>query len=330
MKIKVGVVGGSGYTGGELLRLLLFHPNVELHFVVSRSYTGQQLSKVHPDLLGSQAFEFCEAPIAGADVWFLCLPHGQSGAFLETYAPLISEELKIIDLSNSFRLSSDAKFGEREFIYGATEIHRAKIQKANSIANPGCFATAINLALAPLFHKELVALDQEVHINAVTGSTGAGIKPSATAHFSYRNNNFSWYKPFSHQHLDEIAETVYNKAQASKENLHFLPHRGDFTRGIFATAYTKIDCAFDEVLSAYEAFYEQAPFTHVCPDELQLKQVVNSNNCHIHLMQHQDKILITSVLDNLLKGASGQAVENMNLIFGLNQQTGLQLKTSIF
>ena len=330
MKIKVGVVGGSGYTGGELLRLLMFHPNVELHFVVSRTYTGQQLSKVHPDLLGSQAFKFCEAPITGADLWFLCLPHGQSRAFLETYAPMISEELKIIDLSNSFRLLSDSKFGQREFIYGATELNRAKIQKANSIANPGCFATAINLALAPLFLKELVAVDGEVHINAVTGSTGAGIKPSSTAHFSYRNNNFSWYKPFSHQHLDEIAETVYNKAQASKEYLHFLPHRGDFTRGIFATAYTKIDCAFDEVLSAYEAFYEQAPFTHVCPDELQLKQVVNSNNCHIHLMQHQDKILITSVLDNLLKGASGQAVENMNLIFGLDQQTGLQLKTSIF
>ena len=221
MKIKVGVVGGSGYTGGELLRLLLFHPNVELHFVVSRSYTGQQLSKVHPDLLGSQAFEFCESSYYRSRCMVLCLPHGQSGAFLETYAPLISKELKIIDLSNSFRLSSDAKFGEREFVYGATEIHRAKIQKANSIANPGCFATAINLALAPLFHKELVALDQEVHINAVTGSTGAGIKPSATAHFSYRNNNFSWYKPFSHQHLDEIAETVYNKAQASKKTYIF-------------------------------------------------------------------------------------------------------------
>ena len=262
---------------------------------------------------------------ANVDVLFLCLGHGNSAAFLAENN--FSPSCVIIDLSNDFRLHKDAQYAGRNFVYGLPEINKAEIEKANAIANPGCFATAIQLALLPLAKAK--KLNQSVHINATTGSTGAGVGLSPTTHFTWRNNNLSWYKPFTHQHLGEIGETLTTVQQQEAE-LFFLPHRGDFSRGIFVTAYTQYNDSLDSAYSLYDEFYRHAPFTQVSKKEVHLKLVVNSNQCFIHLHKHNNQLLITAVIDNLIKGASGQAIQNLNLIMGWEETLGLQLKSSIF
>ena len=324
-KKTVGVVGGSGYTGGELLRLLLNHPNVILDFVYSTTRGGKPISSAHPDLLGQTELAFTNEINPHVDILFLCLGHGLSGTFLHENP--VNDNTKVIDLSNDFRLHEDRHFMGKSFVYGLPEFQKATIQSAQAIANPGCFATAIQLALLPLADAGLMTND--VHIHALTGSTGAGIKPSDTGHFSWRNNNVSWYKPFTHQHLGEISETL-TEAQGKLPELHFLPIRGNFTRGIFVTAYTSFSGKETDAMELYQKFYADHPFTHVSESPVHLKQVVNTNNCVIHLHKHGNQLLITSVIDNLLKGASGQAVENMNLICDWDQQTGLHLKPSVF
>lgn len=323
--VKAGIIGGSGYTGGELIRLLLHHPNTEIAFVYSTTRAGKPITSVHADLLGDTDLAFSGEVDLGVDVVFLCLGHGNSKSFLEEFP--FSKDTKIIDLSNDFRLHADAKFGGRNFVYGLPEMQKEAIQQADAIANPGCFATAIQLALLPLAKAGL--LEQEVHINATTGSTGAGIKPSDTTHFSWRNNNISWYKPFSHQHLGEIGESLESYGKAVGE-LFFLPMRGNFARGILATAYTRYEGSLETAQELYQEYYAKAAFTHVATEPIHLKQVVNTNQCHVHLHQHGDRLLVTSALDNLLKGASGQAVQNMNLMFGFAENEGLQLKASAF
>lgn len=323
--IKAGIVGGTGYTAGELIRLLCNHQEVEIDFVFSTSKAGSQLSEVHTDLLGIANLKFTNTANLSVDVLFLCLGHGNSKSFLEKHT--FSPTTKIIDLSNDFRLEADSVFQNRNFIYGLPELQKTTIQKASAIANPGCFATAIQLALLPLAASK--KLDNAVHINAVTGSTGAGASVSATTHFTWRNDNVSWYKPFTHQHLGEIQQSIVS-LQQQKASINFLPVRGNFTRGIFATAYTNYKGSIEEAYTLYNDFYKEAPFTHVSEQPIALKQVVNTNQCHIHLHKHEDILLVTSTIDNLLKGASGQAVQNMNLLFGFKENTGLQLKASQF
>ena len=324
--IKAGIVGGAGYTAGELLRILLNHSFVELSFVYSTSNAGNLLSDVHQDLIGSTSLRFADAIDFSVDVVFLCLGHGNSKAFLKENN--FTESTVIIDLSNDFRLKADADFEGREFVYGLTELNRDAIKQAGSIANPGCFATAIQLALLPLADARKISND--IHINAVTGATGAGTSLSATTHYTWRDNNFSYYKPFTHQHMGEINQTVAQLQSGFDKELFFLPNRGNFSRGIFATAYTKFDGAIDEIKKLYKDYYADAPFTFVSDAEIHMKQVVNTNKCLIHLHKQGSQLLITSCIDNLLKGASGQAVENMNLIFGLPQVEGLNLKGSYF
>ena len=324
--IKAGIVGGAGYTAGELLRILLNHSFVELSFVYSTSNAGNLLSDVHQDLIGSTSLRFADAIDFSVDVVFLCLGHGNSKAFLKENN--FTESTVIIDLSNDFRLKADADFEGREFVYGLTELNLDAIKQAGSIANPGCFATAIQLALLPLADARKISND--IHINAVTGATGAGTSLSATTHYTWRDNNFSYYKPFTHQHMGEINQTVAQLQSGFDKELFFLPNRGNFSRGIFATAYTKFDGDFDEIKKLYKDYYADAPFTFVSDAEIHMKQVVNTNKCLIHLHKQGSQLLITSCIDNLLKGASGQAVENMNLIFGLPQVEGLNLKGSYF
>ncbi len=323
--IKAGIIGGSGYTGGELIRILLNHPEVTIDFVFSTTRAGKKVSSAHPDLLGVTDMNFTGDVNLNADVVFLCLGHGNSTKFLQAHN--FSSATKIIDLSNDFRLNADAVLDGKEFVYGLPEISKAEIKKANYLANPGCFATAIQLGLLPLANAK--ALDNQVHINAVTGSTGAGVSLSPTSHFSWRNNNVSWYKPFTHQHLGEINETL-TALQENTGELFFLPNRGNFTRGILATAYTSYNGTIEEAIAMYKTFYADAKFTHVSEEPINLKQVVNTNQCHIHLHKHNNTLLITSAIDNLLKGASGQAVQNMNLMFGYEETTGLQLKAGVF
>ena len=320
-----GIIGGSGYTGGELLRLVLNHPGLTLDFVYSTTRPGFPLSETHPDLLGSTSIDFTDQVNLEVSVVFLCLGHGNSSKFLEQNK--FSEQTLIIDLSNDFRLSADSEFMGRTFIYGLPERNKEAIEQATAIANPGCFATAIQLALLPLATAQ--KLTNSIHINATTGSTGAGVGLSATAHFSWRNNNMSWYKPFTHQHLGEIGESI-NELQGEATQIHFLPQRGDFTRGIFATAYTAFDGSLEEAVALYTDYYANDPFTHVSKQEIALKQVINSNNCFLHLHLHEGTLLITSVIDNLIKGASGQAIQNMNLIYGWGEGLGLNLKASTF
>ena len=320
-----GIIGGSGYTGGELLRLVLNHPGLTLDFVYSTTRPGFPLSETHPDLLGSTSIDFTDQVNLEVSVVFLCLGHGNSSKFLEQNK--FSEQTLIIDLSNDFRLSADSEFMGRTFIYGLPERNKEAIEQATAIANPGCFATAIQLALLPLATAK--KLTDSIHVNATTGSTGAGVGLSATAHFSWRNNNMSWYKPFTHQHLGEIGESI-NELQGSATQMHFLPQRGDFTRGIFATAYTAFDGSMEEAEALYTDYYANDPFTHVSKQEIALKQVINSNNCFLHLHLHEGTLLITSVIDNLIKGASGQAIQNMNLIYGWEEGLGLNLKASTF
>ena len=323
--IKAGIIGGSGYTGGELIRILMYHPEATINFVFSTTRAGKKITTAHPDLLGVTEMKFTGSINPNVDIVFLCLGHGNSSKFLKENH--FSDATKIIDLSNDFRLKANAVFEGKTFIYGLPELRRPNIQKADYIANPGCFATTIQLGLLPLAKAKV--LDQDVHINAVTGSTGAGVSPSATSHFSWRNNNVSWYKPFTHQHLGEINESL-KSLQTDSGTLFFLPNRGNFTRGILATAYTKFKGSLEEATRLYKDFYCDAVFTHISEEPIHLKQVVNTNNCHIHLHKHDDMLLITSATDNLLKGASGQAVQNMNLLFGLEESTGLHLKAGVF
>ena len=321
----VGIIGGSGYTGGELLRLVLQHPNLVLEFVYSTTRPKTPLSDTHQDLLGTTTLNFTDQINLDVDIVFLCLGHGNSSLFIEQYE--FSKETVIIDLSNDFRLSADRNFRDRTFVYGLPELQKNEIKNAKSIANPGCFATAIQLALLPLADSK--KLKNTVHINATTGSTGAGVGLSSTSHFTWRNNNLSWYKPFTHQHLGEIRESL-NTVQGDDTEVIFLPQRGDFTRGIFATAYTSFDGSIEDALSLYTNYFNEHPFTHISTQEIALKQVINSNNCFIHLHLHQGILLITSVIDNLIKGASGQALQNLNLIMGWEERLGLELKTNIF
>lgn len=323
--IKAGIIGGSGYTGGELIRILLNHPEVDIDFVYSTTRAGKKVTSAHADLLGVSNLEFSGEINPEVNVVFLCLGHGNSSAFLKENS--FASGTKIIDLSNDFRLKNDASFKGKDFIYGLPELNKGKIQSAQYLANPGCFATAIQLALLPLAKDGL--LNNSTHINATTGSTGAGISPSGTTHFSWRNNNVSWYKPFTHQHLGEINESLYS-LQSNLGELFFLPNRGNFTRGILATAYTYFKGTESDAIDLYDGFYKDAIFTHIAGEPIHLKQVVNTNQCHIHLHKHKDTLLVTSAIDNLLKGASGQAVQNMNLMFGFEEGEGLYLKAGVY
>lgn len=324
--IQVGIIGGAGYTAGELVRLLLQHPETTINFVYSTSNSGNKIANIHQDLVGSTELIFTNEINENIDVLFLCLGHGNSKKFLEAHT--FSVLTKIIDLGNDFRLKVDNTFQRKEFVYGLPELQKTAIQGASHIANPGCFATAIQLGLLPLADANL--LQGDVHINAVTGATGAGTSLSATTHFTWRDNNFSYYKPFTHQHLGEINQTLDTLQSSFDSKVLFLPNRGDFSRGIYASLYTHFEGSLEEAQQLYTNYYKEAVFTHVADNELHLKQVVNTNKCLIHLHKHEDKLLITSIIDNLLKGASGQAVQNMNLMFGFKEDTGLQLKATYF
>nr|WP_314864333.1 N-acetyl-gamma-glutamyl-phosphate reductase [uncultured Flavobacterium sp.] len=320
--IKVGIIGGSGYTAGELIRILMFHPNATIDFVYSTTNAGKPLSIAHHDLMGDIEMNFTNQVNPNVNVVFLCLGHGKSKAFLEQNQ--FSNDTKIIDLGNDFRLTKDAEFDGKQFVYGLPELNKTAIQSANYIANPGCFATAIQLALLPLAKNGL--LNEDVHINATTGSTGAGVSPSETTHFSWRNNNMSHYKAFEHQHLGEINQSIQQLQVGYPNELIFVPNRGDFARGIFATLYTTVTDSLEDIVAKYEAYYADQPFVTVTTTNINMKQVVQTNKCIISLMKKGNRLLITSVIDNLTKGASGQAIQNMNLLFGLDETTGLHLK----
>ncbi len=326
-KIKVGIIGGAGYTGGEMLRILINHPNVEITFVNSTSNAGNLISDVHTDLIGDTDLRFVNEISQNIDVLFLCVGHGDAKKFLAANA--INQSIKIIDLSQDFRLKINATYADsgiaRTFVYGLPELNRDAIKNAKNIANPGCFATCIQLGLLPLAAKGL--LQNEVHINATTGSTGAGQSLAATSHFSWRNNNLSVYKAFEHQHLNEIGESLAQAgANLGAESLNFIPQRGAFTRGILAAMYIKTDLTLAAAQTLYQDYYATHLFTHLSQQNIDLKQVINTNKALIYLEKHGNKLFIVSLIDNLLKGASGQAVQNMNLMFGLNEQTGLRLK----
>lgn len=325
MVINAGIIGGAGYTGGELIRLLLIHPGVNISFIHSRSNAGQPVSSVHQDLSGETDLKFSDEIKDDVDVIFLCLGHGESKKFLEQNK--IADSIKIIDLANDFRLIPDSKIGNREFVYGLPELNREQIKKAKNIANPGCFATTIQLGLLPLAKAGLL---KDVHTTGITGSTGAGQSLSATSHFSWRENNIQAYKTLTHQHLGEIIQSLQQLQGKTDINVNFVPWRGDFTRGIFISSQISCDLSLQELNNLYEAFYEGHPFTHITKEPVFLKQVVNTNKCLIQLEKAGSLLVVHSVADNLLKGASGQAVQNMNLIFGLDETTGLKLKASMF
>ena len=321
--IKVGIIGGAGYTAGELIRLLLNHTETTLVFVNSTSNAGNKLSDVHSGLYGDTEIVFTDQlPLDTIDVLFFCTAHGDSKVFLDSHE--VPSTLKIIDLSTDFR----QKRADHDFVYGLPELNKEEIASATHIANPGCFATAIQLGVLPLA-KHLM-LNSELHVNAITGSTGAGVRPATTTHFSWRNDNISIYKPFTHQHLGEIGQSIAQLQNSFKSDINFIPVRGNFSRGIFVTTYVECKVELDEIKRIYKEFYAEHPFTHISDKAIDLKQVVNTNKCLIHLEKHGNKLLITSVVDNLLKGASGQAVHNMNLLFGLEETTGLNLKPSAF
>lgn len=325
-KIKVGIAGGAGYTGGELLRILVNHPEVEIISVHSNSNAGNPISDIHTDLFGDTDLRFTDTLSQDIDVLFLCVGHGDARKFLE--ANEIADSIKIIDLSQDFRLAKSSKLKDRSFIYGLPELNRESIKTAGNIANPGCFATTIEIALLPLAAKGL--LKSEIHINATTGSTGAGQSLAATSHFTWRNNNLSVYKAFGHQHLNEIGETLTALQSGFDQTISFIPQRGDFTRGILAAIYLESSLSLEEATKIYEDFYASHPFTHVSKKNIDLKQVVNTNKALVHLEKHGNKLFIVSIIDNLLKGASGHAVQNMNLMFGLPETCGLRLKGVAF
>src|SRR5690606_34434932 len=323
--VKVGIIGSAGYTGGELIRLLLNHQSAEIVFAHSESNGGNLISDVHLDLLGETDLRFSDSLTQDVDVLFLCVGHGNARKFLTNHK--ISETTRIIDLSQDFRIKEKARFKEREFIYGLPELQRTAIESARNIANPGCFATTIELALLPLAQKNLIR--SEIHVNATTGSTGAGQNPSPTTHFSWRNNNLSAYNIFQHRHLAEVGE-VLSQPSGIVPQVNFIPQRGNFPRGIFATNYLKSDLSLEDAYELYETYYAEHPFTHVSRKNIDLKQVVNTNKSLLHLVKHESVLLIISMTDNLLKGASGQAVQNMNLMFGLDEKTGLNLKSIVY
>lgn len=319
--IKVGIIGGAGYTAGELLRILINHPDVEIVFVHSTSNANTSITDVHTSLIGETDLVFAsEYDLQTVDVVFMCSGHGKSSVFwTENQKP---EHLKVIDLAQDFRDESNG------YIYGLPELQREKIKQANLIANPGCFATAIQLAILPLAKNEL--LKQDIQVTAITGSTGAGVKPGATTHFSWRNNNLSVYKAFEHQHLLEINRNIKNLQPDYQSSINFVPMRGDFSRGIMAVTYTETDLTEEEAKSVYQQFYADAKFTFVAKNPIDLKQVVNTNKAILQVEKHGKLLMVVSAIDNLLKGASGQAVQNMNLIFGLDERCGLALKSSAF
>ena len=322
-KIKVGVIGGAGYTAGELLRILINHPNVEISFVNSTSNAGNPITDVHSGLIGETDLVFTSGlPFNEVDALFLCSAHGDSKKFMDNND--IPASMKIIDLSTDYRTKSPS----HDFVYGLPELNRDEIRKATRIANPGCFATAIQLAIFPLAVAGV--LTDEIHVNAITGSTGAGVKPSDTSHFSWRNNNISMYKAFDHQHLGEIGQSLRQLQPGFQKAVNFIPVRGNFARGIYATTYTHCTLPLEEAKKLYVNFYKDSAFTFVVDKNPDLKQVVNTNKGLVYLEKHGDKLLIVSMIDNLLKGASGQAVQNMNLMFGLDETTGLRLKATGF
>lgn len=321
--IKVGILGAAGYTGGELIRLLLNHPETEIVFANSESNAGNPVADVHEGLLGDTDLTFTDQmPFDQVDVVFFCFGHGKSAAFLAQHT--IPANVKIIDLAQDFRIAAPGN----DFIYGLPEINRNIIAKAQHVANPGCFATCIQLGLLPAAHLGL--LNGDIPVNAITGSTGAGQKATATTHFSWRNNNMSIYKPFSHQHVPEIEQSLRQVQGHLEAHIDFIPYRGDFARGIFATEVVRTDAPIADIVATYKAFYADAPFTHYVDKAIDLKQVVNTNKALVHCEKYGDKLLITSCIDNLLKGAVGQAVQNMNLMFGIDETAGLRLKASAF
>ena len=341
--IKVGILGAAGYTGGELIRLLLNHPEAEIVFANSESNAGNLVSDVHEGLIGETDLKFTdEMPFDQVDVIFFCFGHGKSEAFLKEHT--IPANVKIIDLAQDFRIKGSQESGVRsqesgvrsqemtpehhDFVYGLPEINKAEIQNAQHVANPGCFATCIQLGLLPA--AKLGLLKYDVAVNAITGSTGAGQKPGATTHFSWRNNNLSIYKPFTHQHLAEIRQSLIQTQGSLDIDIDFIPYRGDFARGIFCTEVIRTKADANEVIQAYKDFYRDAAFTHYSDHSLDLKQVVNTNKCLVHIDAFDNKLLVTSCIDNLLKGAVGQAVQNMNLMFGIDETSGLRLKASAF
>ena len=321
--IRVGIIGGAGYTAGELIRLLLIHPEVEIKFVHSSSNAGNRIVDVHAGLHGETELLFTdEMSFEEIDLLFFCTAHGDTRKFLESH--VLPDEVKVIDLSMDYRI----KGNDHDFIYGLPELNRRNTCKSRFVANPGCFATCIELGLLPLAKEHL--LKGDISVNAITGSTGAGVKPQATTHFSWRNDNISTYKPFEHQHLPEIMQSIKQLQPDYDGEIDFIPYRGGFARGIFATIVVKCDLDIETLYKLYEHYYDRDSFTHIVNTPLDLKQVVNTNKCLIHLEKHGNKLLITSVIDNLLKGASGTAVHNMNLLFGLAESVGLQLKPSAF
>ncbi len=346
--IRVGILGAAGYTGGELIRLLLNHPEAEIVFANSESNAGNLVSDVHEGLTGETELKFTDQmPFDRVDVVFFCFGHGKSEQFLKEHT--IPADVKIIDLAQDFRIKREKvivnseKFPTGEgsaeansslftlpynFIYGLPEINKEEICKAQHVANPGCFATCIQLALLPAAHLNL--LKEDVSVNAITGSTGAGQKPAATTHFSWRTGNMSIYKAFSHQHIAEIRQSLKQVQGYLDASIDFIPYRGDFARGIFCTAVIKTKAPADDIVAAYKEFYQDAAFTHYSDKAIDLKQVVNTNKALVHVDGFEGKVLVTSCIDNLLKGAVGQAVQNMNLMFGIDERTGLRLKASAF
>src|ERR1700722_3858623 len=326
--IKVGIIGGAGYTGGELIRLLLNHPNVEIIFVHSKSSTGKHLHEAHKDLIGETDLKFTSELSNDIDVLFLCVGHGEAKKFLEENA--IDEKIRVIDLSQDFRLAQNSKLKTRSFVYGLPEINKEQIKSARNIANPGCFATAIELGLLPLAKAGLLT---EVYTTGITGSTGAGQGLSETSHFSWRENNIQAYKTLTHQHLKEIEQSLQQIAPpnfSTHQLVNFVPWRGDFTRGIFVSSQMNCDWELKKLIELHEEFYAEHPFTTISKDAIFLKQVVNTNKCIIQLEKVGNKLVIHSAIDNLLKGASGQALQNMNLMFHIEEQTGLKLKANAF
>ena len=320
--IKTGIVGGAGYTAGELIRILCHHPEVEISFIHSTSNAGNPVHAVHQDLLGDLDLSFTDQVDSDIDVLFVCAGHGKTKPFLAQHS--FPDTLKVIDLSRDFRLKSS----EHDFVYGLPELNREAIRETNHLANPGCFATCIQLAVLPLAAHQLI--QDELHVHAITGSTGAGQKPLATTHFSWRNNNLSIYKAFTHQHLGEISQSLRQLSPQWKHDINFLPVRGDFPRGIFASVYVNCELVIEEIQEKYQTYYDSHPFVVIADQNPHLKQVVNTNKCVLFLQKHENKLLIISMIDNLLKGASGQAVQNMNLMFGLEENLGLRLKAMVF
>ncbi|MDD6126372.1 MAG: N-acetyl-gamma-glutamyl-phosphate reductase [Paraprevotella sp.] len=320
--VRVGILGAAGYTGGELIRLLINHPQAEIVFANSESNAGNLICDVHEGLMGETDMRFtAEMPFGEVDVVFFCFGHGKSRAFLQEHT--IPSHVRIIDLAQDFRIA-----GEHDYVYGLPETHRQEISTCMHLANPGCFATCIQLGLLPALKAGIISGD--IHTNGITGSTGAGQKPGATTHFSWRNDNISIYKTFTHQHLHEINQTIHELQPQYDGQMFFIPQRGCFTRGIFVTSYARCNTPIEEVKAIYENYYRDAAFTHVVSTSPDMKQVVNTNKALVYVERYADQLLMVSCIDNLLKGAVGQAVENMNLMFGLPEDTGLRLKASAF